>query len=510
MKKIKEYLKNKKKKDITIFCVSTIIVLLVLVCSFVVYNNYFKVLDKITINNIKIEYGETIPKTIDSYIDREKIHGDFNDEDFVVDVKGKNLNHDYLLAGDYQLLLTYKDEKKTIDLTVEDKTEPKFTKFKDKISITEGTKTDIEKLNSKNNYWKAEDVLNNSKTEEAIIDFDGTFDYKTPGQYKITVVATDKNGLSVKKPLTIDVKKKENKKSESTKEKNISDKAKTSNDLIPQESESSQATKKSSNAPSGVIPPTPKEPVTKNEAPATPEYSGKITTYNDISSIRNAAESPQFAKYKDLCQALYDSYIYHKSEGIQFTVPISVDYKQLLSEIEDYMFCVDLPGINWGTGAIEGETKIKCAVRVYESSIEEYENLKSVGQWVKDRGLVGIPEEQAIEKLNAYLRDNTDYDYSYQDDAYEPIGIIKNNKAVCAGYAKMVKLSCDFLGIDAKCIVGTADGAYGWGSHAWNRVKIGSTWYYIDTCWNACLKSDTYYLSESLWSNHKMYQNYIY
>ena len=60
-----------------------------------------------------------------------------------------------------------------------------------------------------------------------------------------------------------------------------------------------------------------------------------------------------------------------------------MDYKQLLNQIEDYMFDIPIPGHNWGTGAIEGEETTRCAVRVYESSIGRYETIKDVGQWVK-------------------------------------------------------------------------------------------------------------------------------
>lgn len=275
MDKMETDMQIKKKKNLIIFYVAIVGVLASFVCALIVVNtcnHYFKVLNKITIDNMRIEYGEPIPKTIDNYLDKDKIHGNFDDKDFFVNVKGKNTNNDYLLAGDYQLLLTYKNEKKTIGLTVEDKTKPKFTQFKDKVTITEGTKTDIEELNSKNNYWQAEDVLKNKKTEKADIKISGKYDYKIPGKYKLTL----------------------------------------------------------------------------------------------------------------------------------------------------------------------------------------------------------------------------------------PIGIIRNKKAVFSGYARLVKFACDYLGIDSEYVSGVADGSNGWGSHAWNRVKLGGKWYYIDTCWNACLKSNAYYLSESLWSTHNI------
>lgn len=147
----------------------------------------------------------------------------------------------------------------------------------------------------------------------------------------------------------------------------------------------------------------------------------------------------------------------------------------------------------------------------YEMSItilpylhDEYVEMKEMNQWIKNQGYSGLTENQVISRLNAYLRDKTNYDYSYADISYTVKGILYNKKAVCAGYAKFFKSVCDNLGISCKYISGTVDNGENVGSHAWNRVKIGNTWYYIDTCWNACLKSNAYYLSETLWSTHKI------
>jgi len=40
--------------------------------------------------------------------------------------------------------------------------------------------------------------------------------------------------------------------------------------------------------------------------------------------------------------------------------------------------------------------------------------------------------------------------------------------------------------------------------HAWNKVKADGVWYYIDTYWNAGLGSFKYFLSETLWADHRI------
>ena len=38
--------------------------------------------------------------------------------------------------------------------------------------------------------------------------------------------------------------------------------------------------------------------------------------------------------------------------------------------------------------------------------------------------------------------------------------------------------------------------------HAWNKVKIGSEWFYIDVCWNDSSNPNRYLLSKTLWNDH--------
>lgn len=499
----------KKKKNLIIFYVAIVGVLASFVCALIVVNtcnHYFKVLNKITIDNMRIEYGEPIPKTIDNYLDKDKIHGKFDDKEFFVNVKGKNTNNDYLLAGDYQLLLTYKNEKKTIGLTVEDKTKPKFTQFKDKVTITEGTKTDIEKLNSKNNYWKAEDKLAEGMTESAQVRIDGDYNLSKAGKYTVNIIAKDKNGLETKKPVTIEVISYED-----AYKKGIQDKDNKEYEEYCKKVEEKKLKQNASSTSSSNITKTsgvkPNATINKQKQQASIVSSGKRVYFKDTTAIRNASD--KFPEYKELCQFIYNFYTVNSST-FQYSLPVDKDttepqIENLLKEIYHYMF------VNYDFYSNDISVFRRNHGDNYEMSItilpylhDEYVEMKEMNQWIKNQGYSGLTENQVISRLNAYLRDKTNYDYSYADISYTVKGILYNKKAVCAGYAKFFKSVCDNLGISCKYISGTVDNGENVGSHAWNRVKIGNTWYYIDTCWNACLKSNAYYLSETLWSTHKI------
>ena len=52
----------------------------------------------------------------------------------------------------------------------------------------------------------------------------------------------------------------------------------------------------------------------------------------------------------------------------------------------------------------------------------------------------------------------------------------------------------------------------GYGDHAWNRVKLEDTWYYIDCTWDdptgGGMENYEYYLSTALWTDHEVEREY--
>lgn len=95
-----------------------------------------------------------------------------------------------------------------------------------------------------------------------------------------------------------------------------------------------------------------------------------------------------------------------------------------------------------------------------------------------------MTRKQKLRAIHDYLVKNCAYDesaseYGY-DDAYTAYGCLVKKTAVCQGYAGAFNLLAAKVGICSIAVPGEAGG----GSHAWNYVKNGSKYRYIDVTWD--------------------------
>ena len=94
----------------------------------------------------------------------------------------------------------------------------------------------------------------------------------------------------------------------------------------------------------------------------------------------------------------------------------------------------------------------------------------------------GMTRKQKLKAIHDYLVRYCVYedDDSIDDDAYTAYGCLIKKSAVCQGYAAAFNLLAQKAGIPSIAVCGYAGGI----SHAWNYVKNGSGYYYIDTTWD--------------------------
>lgn len=112
-------------------------------------------------------------------------------------------------------------------------------------------------------------------------------------------------------------------------------------------------------------------------------------------------------------------------------------------------------------------------------------------------------QTDAVKKINSYLVKNISYDYSCTK--YTLSDALKG-KSVCNGYARAFCAIAKTVGLNAQYVAGTGYTSTNSGFHAWNKVKIGGSWKYLDVCWNDTSKTVTKYLlntKKQISKNHK-------
>ncbi|MDR0540206.1 MAG: hypothetical protein LBG74_06870 [Spirochaetaceae bacterium] len=103
-----------------------------------------------------------------------------------------------------------------------------------------------------------------------------------------------------------------------------------------------------------------------------------------------------------------------------------------------------------------------------------------------------------VKIMHDWICDNIAYDYamlsSGKIDGQDYAQVLQKKKAVCVGYANLLKKMCDIAGIEAIVIEGSLKSKeYGWtgkvpsGDHAWNGVFINNKWYLVDATLDAGL-----------------------
>ncbi|MGE6257189.1 transglutaminase domain-containing protein [Heyndrickxia sporothermodurans] len=110
-----------------------------------------------------------------------------------------------------------------------------------------------------------------------------------------------------------------------------------------------------------------------------------------------------------------------------------------------------------------------------------------------------------IKYLHDYIVNHTKYDYVHYmkgnvpANRYNAYGVLIKGTGVCQGYADAMKLLLNKAKIPNYLVVGKAKSGHSWESHAWNLVKIGKSYYHVDTTWD-----------DPITSNHKQVKRYNY
>ncbi len=144
---------------------------------------------------------------------------------------------------------------------------------------------------------------------------------------------------------------------------------------------------------------------------------------------------------------------------------------------------------------------IKINVRYYTTKAEENIFDAKIDKVIEDFGFSSsTTAKQKADVIYNYITKNVSYDYEHlEDDDYKhqftAYAALINGTAVCQGYATLFYRLARECGLKTRVITGTSRDQ----NHAWNIVKIGPYYYYLDSTWDAGVEelSYEYYLKGS-------------
>lgn len=147
---------------------------------------------------------------------------------------------------------------------------------------------------------------------------------------------------------------------------------------------------------------------------------------------------------------------------------------------------------------------IKVSIRVNKEERRKYNQYltrrrkywKLARKAVKKAGVKnGDSDRKAVRKMTNWLCKHTKYKRSKDNAKWGTVW--RSGTGVCEDYADAFWAMAKVVGIPCKMVYGTAGGG-----HAWNKVKIGKKWYWLDVTWVDTGKTQKYYLRKKLWKNH--------
>lgn len=120
----------------------------------------------------------------------------------------------------------------------------------------------------------------------------------------------------------------------------------------------------------------------------------------------------------------------------------------------------------------------------YQVTGQEALDLKSQIEAKADQWIQGAPQGDNYEQIK-YVYETLIDQAEYQEDSPQNQNIrsvFLEGKTVCMGYSKAAQYLLNRMGIFCTLVTGTVTGEKP-SSHAWNLVKIGEQYYYMDVTW---------------------------
>ena len=148
---------------------------------------------------------------------------------------------------------------------------------------------------------------------------------------------------------------------------------------------------------------------------------------------------------------------------------------------------------------LDSELTMYYTITYYDTAEQENELDEAIAGVLSELDLNGKNDDYKIAKIYDYITSHVVYDHANLNDStyklkYTAYAALVNGTAVCQGYSNLFYRLCLEAGVEARIVAGlgiTASSPEG-GNHSWNIVKIGSSYYNIDSTWDAGVSPSKY------------------
>ena len=136
---------------------------------------------------------------------------------------------------------------------------------------------------------------------------------------------------------------------------------------------------------------------------------------------------------------------------------------------------------------------------------EVEKEVASLAKFIADNATSDL---EKVRGAYVWITYNISYDHEAIKDGAKRINhnnedVLRRRKAICFGYATLFKTLCKYMKIDAEVVSGYSRGTITAipdleePDHAWNAVKIDSTWHLLDATWGSSAINNVGFLTES-------------
>lgn len=139
-------------------------------------------------------------------------------------------------------------------------------------------------------------------------------------------------------------------------------------------------------------------------------------------------------------------------------------------------------------------------ISYYTTLEQEQEVADRIDEVLADLSLDGLSDYEKAKEIYNYIAVNVSYDYEHLGDSsymlsHTAYAALIQKTAVCQGYASLFYRMAHEAGLSVRIVTGLVDGE----AHAWNMVKIGDLYYYVDaTHASSSGNRDDYFLKGSI------------